>query len=190
MGFDTLHAEAQRQLTETFSSFARRRLPELSRPDVDENHNLRTSIVTDQKPMGRNLRSTVGTATEVYTYLRLLYARCGSDAAGTPVADRMASFHFSLITRKGPARPARGWASASGHVLVCVTDVAGSGKSTLVHEVFARQQPDAVVVDRKPIGRSSRSNPFTYLGIARADASPTPRVRRALFPPQAPRPSA
>ena len=76
--FDTLHTEAQRQLVETFSSFARRRLPKLSRPDVDEIRNLSTSIVIDQKRLGRTLRSTVGTATEVYTYLRMLYARCGS----------------------------------------------------------------------------------------------------------------
>ena len=76
--FDTLHTEAQRQLIETFSSFARRRLPKLSRPDVDEVQNLSTSIVIDQKRLGRTLRSTVGTATEVYTYLRMLYARCGS----------------------------------------------------------------------------------------------------------------
>ncbi|HEY5549353.1 MAG TPA: excinuclease ABC subunit UvrA [Coriobacteriia bacterium] len=76
--FDTLHTEAQRQLVETFSSFARRRLPKLSRPHVDDIRNLSTSIVIDQKRLGRTLRSTVGTATEVYTYLRMLYARCGS----------------------------------------------------------------------------------------------------------------
>ncbi|MDZ4177827.1 MAG: excinuclease ABC subunit UvrA, partial [Coriobacteriia bacterium] len=76
--FDTLHTEAQRQLVDTFSSFARRRLPKLSRPDVDEIRNLSTSIVIDQKRLGRTLRSTVGTATEVYTYLRMLFSRCGT----------------------------------------------------------------------------------------------------------------
>ena len=81
--FDTLHTEAQRQLIETFSSFARRRLPKLNRPDVDDIRNLSTSIVIDQKRLGRTLRSTVGTATEVYTYLRLLCSRCG-DLAGVP----------------------------------------------------------------------------------------------------------
>src|SRR3972149_2674185 len=55
--FDTLHTEAQRQLIETFSSFARRRLPKLSRPAVDAIHHLSTSIVIDQKPLGRTLRS-------------------------------------------------------------------------------------------------------------------------------------
>jgi excinuclease UvrABC ATPase subunit len=81
--FDTLYTEAQRQLIETFSSFARRRLPKLSRPDVDEIHNISTAIVIDQKRMGHNLRSTVGTATEIYTYLRMLFSRCGEPFIGT-----------------------------------------------------------------------------------------------------------
>ncbi|MBD3205139.1 ATP-binding cassette domain-containing protein [Candidatus Bathyarchaeota archaeon] len=75
--FDTLYAEAQRQLIETFSSFARRRLPKISRPDVDEIRDITTTITIDQKKLGNNPRSTVGTATELYTYLRLLYSRCG-----------------------------------------------------------------------------------------------------------------
>ncbi len=80
--FDTLFVEAQRQLIETFSTFARARLPKLSRPDVDEIFNLSTAIVIDQKKMGTNLRSTVGTATEINTYLRLLYSRIGSPYIG------------------------------------------------------------------------------------------------------------
>ena len=73
--FDTLYTEAQRQLIETFSTFARTRMPKLSRPDVDDILNLSTAIVIDQKRLGNNLRSTVGTATEINTYLRLLYSR-------------------------------------------------------------------------------------------------------------------
>ncbi len=68
--FDTIYTEAQRQLIETFSTFARTRMPKLSRPDVDEIQNLSTAIIIDQKKMGNNLRSTVGTATEINTYLR------------------------------------------------------------------------------------------------------------------------
>ena len=75
--FDTVHQEAQRQLIETFSSFARRRLPKINRPDVDEIRNISTSITIDQKKLGATPRSTVGTVTEVYTYLRLLFSRCG-----------------------------------------------------------------------------------------------------------------
>jgi excinuclease UvrABC ATPase subunit len=80
--FDTIYTEAQRQLIETFSSFARARLPKLSRPPVDEIRNISTAIVIDQKRMGTNLRSTVGTATEISTYLRLLFSRCGDRFIG------------------------------------------------------------------------------------------------------------
>ncbi len=80
--FDTLYTEAQRQLIETFSTFARRRLPKLTRPDVDDIRNLGTGIVIDQKRLGRTLRSTVGTATEVYTYLRLLFSRTAKPFVG------------------------------------------------------------------------------------------------------------
>ena len=80
--FDTIYTEAQRQLIETFSTFARSRMPKLSRPDVEDIRNISTAIVIDQKRMGRNLRSTVGTATEINTYLRLLFSRCGDRFIG------------------------------------------------------------------------------------------------------------
>lgn len=80
--FDTLYTESQRQLIETFSSFARARMPKLSKPPVEEIKNISTAIVIDQKRMGTTLRSTVGTATELYTYLRLLFSRCGDKFIG------------------------------------------------------------------------------------------------------------
>ncbi|HAE22077.1 MAG TPA: daunorubicin resistance protein DrrC [Spirochaetaceae bacterium] len=92
--FDTIYTEAQRQLIETFSTFARKRLPKLSRPDVDDILNLSTAMVIDQKKMGANLRSTVGTATEVNTYLRLLFSRLGTPFLG-------ASFLFSFNHPQG-----------------------------------------------------------------------------------------
>lgn len=92
--FDTIHAEAQRQLVETFSSFARRRLPKLSRPPIDGLRNLGVTIVVDQKPMGRTLRSTVGTATEINDYLRMLYSRFGVPFVGP-------SFYFSFNNPEG-----------------------------------------------------------------------------------------
>ena len=92
--FDTIYKEAQRQLIETFSTFARTRMPKLSRPDVDDIFNLSTAIVIDQKKMGNNLRSTVGTATELSTYLRLLYSRVGKPFIGP-------SFYFSFNHPEG-----------------------------------------------------------------------------------------
>lgn len=80
--FDTLYTEAQRQLVETFSTFARRRLFKLSRPDVDVLENISTAIVIDQRKMGANVRSTVGTATEIAPHLRMLYSRVGTPRIG------------------------------------------------------------------------------------------------------------
>ncbi len=80
--FDTIYTEAQRQLVETFSTFARTRMPKLSRPDVDDILNLSTPIVIDQKRLGKNLRSTVGTVTEVNTYLRLIFSRLAQPPIG------------------------------------------------------------------------------------------------------------
>ena len=80
--FDTIGLEARRQLIETFSTFERSLLPKISRPDVDEIVNLSPVIVIDQRRPGRTLRSTVGTMTELYTYLRLLFSRCGEPFIG------------------------------------------------------------------------------------------------------------
>ena len=80
--FDTICTEAQRQLVETFSTYARRRLPQLTRPPVDAIRNISPCIVIDQKRLGASSRSTVGTVTEVYTYLRMLFSRCGRPFLG------------------------------------------------------------------------------------------------------------
>ncbi|MFW6232241.1 MAG: ATP-binding cassette domain-containing protein [Spirochaetota bacterium] len=99
--FATIHTEAQRQLIETFSSFARRRLPKLSRPPVDEIRNLATPVVIDQKRLGTTMRSTVGTATGVHEYLRVLYSRLGDPQIG-------ASFLFSFNHPEGMCPECKG----------------------------------------------------------------------------------
>ncbi|KIL74817.1 ATP-binding cassette domain-containing protein [Bacillus badius] len=80
--FDTISAEAQRQLNETFSAFIRNRLPRFSQPDTDLIQNLSTAVVIDQKRLGGNSRSTVGTVTDIYTMLRLLFSRIGKPFSG------------------------------------------------------------------------------------------------------------
>lgn len=80
--FDTIGAEAQRQLNETFSTFVRNRLPRHTQPDADAIENLSTAIVIDQKRLGGNSRSTVGTITDIYAILRLLFSRLGKPFAG------------------------------------------------------------------------------------------------------------
>ncbi|MBR9707550.1 MAG: excinuclease ABC subunit UvrA, partial [Candidatus Diapherotrites archaeon] len=80
--FDTLFAEAQRQYLDSLSAHARSRMPKFNRPKVDDINGLSPAIVIDQKRLGRNPRSTVGTATEIYTHLRLLYSRIGDPLIG------------------------------------------------------------------------------------------------------------
>ncbi|OPY28704.1 MAG: putative ABC transporter ATP-binding protein [Methanocella sp. PtaU1.Bin125] len=92
--FDTIYAEAQRQLIETFSAFSRRYMPKIPRPEVDAIRNLSPVIQIDQKRMGENRRSTVGTATEISTYLRLLYSRVGTPFIGP-------SFYFGFNNPEG-----------------------------------------------------------------------------------------
>ncbi len=77
LAFDTLYAEGQRRYVESLSSFARQFLGQMPKPDVDLISGLSPSISISQKSSGQNPRSTVGTITEIYDYLRVLYARCG-----------------------------------------------------------------------------------------------------------------
>ena len=77
LAFDTIYAEGQRRYIETFSAYARNFLGNLERPDVDRITGLSPVISIEQKTTNRNPRSTVGTVTEVYDYLRLLFARAG-----------------------------------------------------------------------------------------------------------------
>ena len=80
--FNTICTEAQRQLVGTYSTYARRRLPQLTRSPVDAVRNISPCIVIDQKRLGASSRSTVGTVTEIYTYLRMLFSRCGRPFVG------------------------------------------------------------------------------------------------------------
>ncbi|MCM1033290.1 MAG: excinuclease ABC subunit UvrA [Odoribacter sp.] len=77
LAFDTIFAEGQRRYIETFSSYARNMLGNLERPDVDHISGLSPVIAIEQKTVNRNPRSTIGTTTEIYDFLRLLYARAG-----------------------------------------------------------------------------------------------------------------
>ena len=77
LAFDTIYAEGQRRYMESLSSYARQFLGQMEKPDVESIEGLSPAISIDQKGTNRNPRSTVGTVTEIYDYLRLLYARVG-----------------------------------------------------------------------------------------------------------------
>ena len=78
LAFDTIYAEGQRRYVESLSSYARQFLNMMEKPDVDSIEGLSPSISIDQKTTSRNPRSTVGTVTEIYDYLRVLFARIGT----------------------------------------------------------------------------------------------------------------
>ena len=77
LAFDTLYAEGQRRYIETFSAYARQFIGTLERPDVEKIDGLSPVIAIEQKTTTKNPRSTVGTITELYDFIRLLYARIG-----------------------------------------------------------------------------------------------------------------
>jgi excinuclease ABC subunit A len=78
LAFDTIYAEGQRRYVESLSAYARQFLDEMQKPDVDHIEGLPPAIAIEQRQQAPNLRSTVATTTEIYDYLRLLYARCGT----------------------------------------------------------------------------------------------------------------
>src|SRR6266446_10064328 len=89
LAFDTIYAEGQRRYVESLSAYARQFLGIMEKPDVDQIDGLSPAISIDQKSTSRNPRSTVATVTEVYDYLRLLFARVGvphCPVCGKPVA--------------------------------------------------------------------------------------------------------
>ncbi|WP_309572622.1 excinuclease ABC subunit UvrA [Deinococcus sp.] len=92
--FDTIAAEAQRQLNETFTAFVQGFLPHYGQPDVDSVAHLNAPVIIDQKRVGGGSRSTVGTYTDIAAALRVLYSRCGQPSAGP-------AFHFSFNTPQG-----------------------------------------------------------------------------------------
>ena len=91
LAFDTIYAEGQRRYVESLSAYARQFLSMMEKPDVDHIEGLSPAISIEQKSTSHNPRSTVGTITEIYDYLRLLYAR-----AGTP---RCPEHHVSLAAQ-------------------------------------------------------------------------------------------
>lgn len=98
LAFDTLYAEGQRRYIETFSAYARNFLDHVERPDVDKITGLSPVISIEQKTTNRNPRSTVGTVTEIYDFLRLLYARAG-EAYSYVSGERMVRYTEEQVLR-------------------------------------------------------------------------------------------
>ena len=205
--FDTIAAESQRQMNETYTAFIRGRLPKYEKPKVEHIDNLSASVIVDQSRLGGNARSTVGTISDMYAALRLLYSRIGTPYVGTA-----SYFSFNdpngmcpecsgigkvmTVDIEGRIDPEKTWNEGMAdlpafhvgnwywkqyacthnlkhvsvdiplEVLTVVTGVAGSGKSSLIRDVFAKQYADrAVLVDQSPVTATGRSTPATFLGF-------------------------
>ena len=104
LAFDTIYAEGQRRYVESLSAYARQFLEMMEKPDVDSIEGLSPAISIEQKTTSKNPRSTVGTVTEIYDYLRLLYARVGvpySPATGLPIESQTISQMVDRTIEKG-----------------------------------------------------------------------------------------
>ena len=129
LAFDTIYAEGQRRYVESLSSYARMFLGQMEKPDVDYIDGLSPAISIDQKTTSKNPRSTVGTVTEIYDYLRLLWARvgtphcpvCGKEIKQQTIGSRSwprcsgarrASTPRSSRTHAAPAMCAAGWTAS------------------------------------------------------------------------------
>ena len=114
LAFDTIYAEGKRRYVESLSSYARQFLGVMNKPDVDSIEGLSPAIAIDQKTTSHNPRSTVGTITEIYDYLRLLYARvgrphcpqCGQEIS-TQSLDQIVTQTYNIIDESSQANPSR-----------------------------------------------------------------------------------
>src|SRR5690348_13467500 len=105
LAFDTIYAEGQRRYVESLSSYARQFLGLMEKPDVDQIDGLSPAISIDQKSTSRNPRSTVATVTEIYDYLRLLFARIGTPLCpidGEPVVRQTTNGIIDQIVASTP----------------------------------------------------------------------------------------
>src|SRR5213593_2166425 len=197
LAFDTIYAEGQRRYVESLSAYARQFLGLMEKPDVDAIEGLSPAISIEQKSSGHNPRSTVGTITEVYDYLRLLWARLGTPRCpkdGSPIERQSASQITDLVLawpegtkievlaplvrgRKGEFRDVFEAAKKQGFVRVRVDgetyDVSQAPK------LNRRQNHDiAVMVDRLVVRKADRSRLADSIETALKAADGTVEVAR------------
>ena len=162
LAFDTVFAEGQRRYVESLSSYARQFLDQMQKPDVDEITGLSPAISIDQKTGSRNPRSTVATITEIYDYLRVLYARIGtpySPISGQPIKrltnDEIKNIIISKVEKlddksngliKIYAPIVRG---RKGEYYQLLYDLLGKGYSTVLVDGEEKSLRDQIILDKK-----------------------------------------
>jgi excinuclease UvrABC ATPase subunit len=149
LAFDTIYAEGQRRYVESLSAYARQFLSLMEKPDVDHIEGLSPAISIEQKATSHNPRSTVGTITEIYDYLRLLFARVGLPKCPKHGVDKLQLFYQhnnNMNKYKRILLKLSGEALAQGDntldpKLVVITGLSGSGKSSLAFDtIYAEGQ--------------------------------------------------
>lgn len=174
LAFDTLYAEGQRRYVESLSAYARQFLGLMHKPDVDAIEGLSPAISIEQKTTSRNPRSTVGTITEIYDYLRLLFARIGvphcpehhipiESQSPQQIAERIAEEHSSMVTilsplvrqRKGTYEQLFQNLHAQGYTRVRVDGVMYRTHEEISLERYKKHDIE-VVIDRLDVGDFSR----------------------------------
>jgi excinuclease ABC subunit A len=142
LAFDTIYAEGQRRYVESLSAYARQFLERIEKPDVDEIEGLAPAIAIKQKNTTRNPRSTVATSTEIYDYLRLLYARCGE----------VHCIHCDGLVRRDS-------------VDQVAETILGLVEGTRLNALFPIKQEAVQPEPKKPVKRSAKSAPKTAAGV-------------------------
>jgi len=163
LAFDTLYAEGQRRYVESLSAYARQFLGRLDKPDVDYIHGIPPAVAIEQKVNTRNPRSTVGTSTEIYDYLKLLYARIGktiSPVSGSEVRKHSVTDVVDSIL-----------AFEDGKKLVILATVCLQTDKDMQYqlEILAQQGMTRALQDNRMIGVEELASDKTFLksGIAR-----------------------
>jgi excinuclease ABC subunit A len=156
LAFDTLYAEGQRRYVESLSAYARQFLGLMNKPDVDSIEGLSPAIAIEQKSISKNPRSTVGTITEIYDYLRLLYARVGTPHC--PVCGKVLSAMgtdavVDAVFRSFPSAPVQVVApivrEKKGTYEKLVEDLAKKGYSRFVVDGFSYTAGDKLELDKQ-----------------------------------------
>ncbi|MBC8431249.1 MAG: excinuclease ABC subunit UvrA [Desulfobacterales bacterium] len=160
LAFDTLYAEGQRRYVESLSSYARQFLERMEKPDVDLIEGLSPAIAIQQKAASHNPRSTVGTVTEIYDYLRLLFARAGTSycyQCGQPISSQS----IDQIVDKVMSLP-------DGSRIIILSPVITAQKGThekrlkqLKKDGFARVRIDGAILEIEEIGKLDKNKKHT-----------------------------
>ena len=156
LAFDTIYAEGQRRYVESLSSYARQFLGQMDKPDLDSIDGLSPAVSIDQKTTSKNPRSTVGTVTEIYDYLRLLYARVGTPhcpECGRVIERQTTDQVADKVLAAGQGRRALVLAPVvlgrKGEYAKLLDDLRGEGFSRVRVDGEVRQLDEEIKLDKK-----------------------------------------